>query len=277
MNKLVLALAVCAGPLSLSTAAQTAERAQGLPTDITDRSVALEGGAARGKLQVEVDKSKVDLEAGRLEVRMNRPASQVRLKVIGESGDVIAEETYRFENAPAGKPLVIRWKATGEKIAKLEVYGYDTDENWKGVALTPWQLNIPHKEVLFETDKAVIRKSEAPKLEDSFEKITDALRRYRELGNITLYIAGHTDSVGSDEYNQSLSQRRAQSIAAWFLKRGLKVPVAYEGFGETALRVKTKDEVDEPRNRRVDYILAVEPPMTKGGKTPAWKAVSRGR
>jgi outer membrane protein OmpA-like peptidoglycan-associated protein len=71
-----------------------------------------------------------------------------------------------------------------------------------------------------------------------------------------------------------LSRRRAQAIAAWFLKSGLTIPVAYEGFGETALLVETKDEVDEPRNRRVDYILSVEDPVLRATDfRPVWKTI----
>ena len=45
-----------------------------------------------------------------------------------------------------------------------------------------------------------------------------------------------------------------------WLKSNFKNPIAYEGMGESSPIVKTGDEVDEPRNRRVDYILALEPP-----------------
>jgi hypothetical protein len=45
--------------------------------------------------------------------------------------------------------------------------------------------------------------------------------------------------------------------------------IAFEGLGERSLLVKTADEVDEPRNRRVDYILALEPPALPFGE---WKS-----
>ena len=142
----------------------------------------------------------------------------------------------------------------------------------------PWSVSVEHKEVEFDTDKAVIRPSEVASLEDSYKKIKDVLRTVegKGLGRITLFIAGHTDTMGSDQHNMDLSRRRAQSIAAWFMKRGLCIPIAYEGFGETALKKMTKDEVDEQANRRADYILAVEPPRMKKGGTPAWKTLSNG-
>ncbi len=235
-----------------------------------------EAHTAGAKLKLNVDRSKVDLERHRLEVTMNRRAQQVVVKVYDEEGALITEETAQFNGKPAGSPLVVQWKqSSGRKIAKVEVYGYDMDDNWVGIAMIPWSVTIPHEEVLFETDRAAIASAEVPKLTDSLERITSAVARYQELGSIQLFIAGHTDTVGTAAYNMDLSRRRAQAIAAWFVKRGLTIPVAFEGFGESSPLVKTGDEVDEPKNRRVDYILAIEPPRTKSGGQPAWKYINR--
>jgi outer membrane protein OmpA-like peptidoglycan-associated protein len=140
------------------------------------------------------------------------------------------------------------------------------------VSLYPWSVHIPHEEVTFATDSATIAAAESPKLEASYARIAEALAKHKNLGPIRLYIAGHTDTVGAPAYNLSLSQRRAQAIAAWFRKRGLRLPVLYEGFGEFAPLVGTPDQTDEPRNRRVDYILAVEDPVLKATRhRAAWK------
>jgi outer membrane protein OmpA-like peptidoglycan-associated protein len=227
-----------------------------------------------GKLEISVDRAKVDLEKHRLEVTMNRPASKVELKVLGEDKQLLAEETID-SNAPAGEPIVVRWTQTGnERIARIELFCHDTEGNWKGIALIPWSVSIPHEEVHFDTDRADIQATEVPKLKDSLEKIQTAVRRYKEIGRIQLFIAGHTDTQGSASYNMDLSRRRAQSIAGWFVKSGLSIPVAFEGFGETALLVQTKDEVDEPRNRRVDYILSIEQPSFKKGR-PQWHYLNK--
>ena len=228
-----------------------------------------------GKLQMQVDRSKVDLERHRLEVTLNRPVSRIELKVLGENKQVLAQETFKPSGAP-GEAITLRWtQSEGAEIARIELYAHDTDDNWVGVAIVPWSVKIPHEEVHFDTDKANILPSEVHKLKDSLEHIHAAIERYKELGKIQLFIAGHTDTVGTPAYNMDLSRRRAQAIAGWFVKNGLTIPVAFEGFGETALLVETKDEVDEPRNRRVDYILAVEPPSLKKGRNPQWKYLNR--
>ena len=89
---------------------------------------------------------------------------------------------------------------------------------------------------------------------------------------ITLFIAGHTDTVGSASANLKLSQERARSIAGWFRKRGVRLPISYEGFGETSLAVKTADNVDEARNRRADYVLSDGPPTLRRELPPKLEA-----
>jgi hypothetical protein len=59
-------------------------------------------------------------------------------------------------------------------------------------------------------------------------------------------------------------------------KEGLRISIAVEGFGETALKKFTAGEVDEQANRRVGYILSVEPPVIRKGATAAWKMLSKG-
>jgi outer membrane protein OmpA-like peptidoglycan-associated protein len=104
--------------------------------------------------------------------------------------------------------------------------------------------------------------------------VTETLGKHKNIGQAVLFIAGHTDTVGTNEHNFRLSLARAQSIANWFRRRGLAIPIAYEGFGKTSLLVKTADDVDEPRNRRVDYILAVDEPTLKTtGFRAGWKRV----
>jgi outer membrane protein OmpA-like peptidoglycan-associated protein len=226
--------------------------------------------AAEKKLEVTVDRSKVDLAGHKLEVKMSRVAAKVRLKVIGESGAILAENETEFPGAAAGTALLVSWSpASEEAVAKIEVWGHDADGFFAGVAIIPWKASVPHEDVKFDTDSDVIRKDQVDKLEASLDKIGDIVKKHGDLGKITLFVVGHTDTMGSAEHNLMLSRKRARAIAAWFKGRGLKIPIAYEGMGESALLVKTADEVDEPKNRRVDYILALEPPALAGDKS--WK------
>ncbi len=229
------------------------------------------GAVPAGKhVKVTVDRSKVSLPGHTLVVSLNQPAQLVHLKVIGESGAVLSDADIAFHGEAPGTPLTCSWSpSSGEAVARIEVIGHATTGYWAGVAITPWKAEVPHEEVNFETDSDVIRPSETPKLEASLKAIGAVAGKHpgsgstpdaTDLGNVVLYIVGHTDTVGTAAHNFALSQRRARSIGGWFKQHGVRVPVAYEGFGEAALRVQTADEVDEPRNRRVDYVLAAEPP-----------------
>jgi outer membrane protein OmpA-like peptidoglycan-associated protein len=229
------------------------------------------------RLEIRIDKALVDLQARRLQARFSRPAARAELKVVpATGGPPIAEVEQDLGGRAAGEPLEIAWPALagGAEVGRIDLRLFDTDGFFAGVSLYPWSVYIPHEEVGFATDSAAIDRAEEPKLEASLRKIADALARHRELGPIKLYIAGHTDTVGADGYNLELSQRRARAIAAWFRRRALRLPILYEGFGEQAPLVATPDATDEVRNRRVDYILAVEEPVLKATRLRAsWKVV----
>jgi outer membrane protein OmpA-like peptidoglycan-associated protein len=225
-------------------------------------------------LTLTVDRKTVNLEEGRLLAKMDGPICSLTMQIIRKDATVV-DKSFEY----TGPEQELRWSPIPrDQIEKIEIRIAAKHNAYQAVALIPWFVKIDHQEVRFDTDKADIRKSEFPKLKDSLVKIKEALHKIegKGLGTVTLFIAGHTDTRGKAEHNMALSRARAASIAEWFEKEGLCIPIAYEGFGETALRKVTADEVDEPANRRVDYILSVEPPVIKKGLTPTWKAMSKG-
>lgn len=228
-------------------------------------------------LNVTIDKSRVDLVRGRMEIQVTIPDGKVVVKILSATDNTaLVEHEEEFTDHPVEKPLLVAWKPTpkGAEVGRIDVRVSDPSGAFRSFSLFPWSVTIPHEEVSFATDSAVIAPSETPKLQASLAKITDALTKHAELGPIKLYIAGHTDTVGATKYNLGLSLKRAQSIATWFRKNGLRIPIAYEGYGEQALRVPTPDNTDEPRNRRADYILSIEDPVLKATDFRAlWKVL----
>jgi outer membrane protein OmpA-like peptidoglycan-associated protein len=242
--------------------------------DTKDPKNAAECRQSKVGLTLSIDKKAVNLEEGHLRAKMDGPICTLAMRLWRKDG-VIVEKQSRYE----GPEQELRWPPVPRtEIEKVEFRVTSEDGAYRAVTLTPWSVNIDHEEVEFDTNKAVIRTSEVASLEDSFDKIKTNLAKVegKDLGPITLFIAGHTDTRGSNEHNMTLSRERAQSIAAWFQKKGLCISIAFEGFGETALKKLTADEVDEQANRRVDYILAVEPPSIKKGAAPSWKTMSKG-
>ena len=71
-----------------------------------------------------------------------------------------------------------------------------------------------------------------------------------------LTVAGHTDAVGTDQYNDTLSLRRAERVRALLIARGIAPDsIRAIGRGKREPRVPTPDGVAEPRNRRVEITV----------------------
>ena len=73
---------------------------------------------------------------------------------------------------------------------------------------------------------------------------------------VSIKVIGHTDSVGSDEYNQALSERRASSVAAYLLSQGLAPnKLTSEGKGESQPVADNETDEGRAKNRRVELHI----------------------
>jgi outer membrane protein OmpA-like peptidoglycan-associated protein len=213
-----------------------------------------------GPLRITVDKKDVDVPGRKLKFTLNHPVAKAHLRVVLDSGKLAIDDDVNFNSEAPGTPLELSWPAGEGNVMLIDLKGFDPDGFFNGVELSPWQVDIPHEEVNFDTGKWDIRPDQESKLDKSYRLISDAVEKFGQLAEIKLYVAGHTDTVGTNEHNRSLSLNRARSLCGYFRKRGLRVPIFYEGFGEEALLVGTPDETDEPRNRRAEYIIAIDKP-----------------
>jgi outer membrane protein OmpA-like peptidoglycan-associated protein len=86
--------------------------------------------------------------------------------------------------------------------------------------------------------------------------IADAAQASARVQTTRIEVAGHADRAGNPQYNQRLSERRAQAVAAELERRGVpRSAMVIQGFGEERPLVPTADGVREPQNRRVEIIL----------------------
>jgi outer membrane protein OmpA-like peptidoglycan-associated protein len=211
----------------------------------------------------------LDLPGRRLEVAMDRPARRVDFTVYGDSGQVLDRGEASFPLPVEGKVPVVWNQPEGTQVLRIDLVGHDAAGLFSPtLQLFPWSLEIPHEEVLFPSDQATIPPAELPKVKAAVSEVETAVRRYGKVVDVRLFVAGHTDTVGGADHNRELSRARAQAIGHAFRKAGVRLPILYVGLGEEMPRVVTPDEKDEPRNRRAEYILAVEEPALPG--TAGW-------
>jgi outer membrane protein OmpA-like peptidoglycan-associated protein len=108
-------------------------------------------------------------------------------------------------------------------------------------------------DILFDFDKATLRRD----VEFNLVKIATILNQFAEM---KVLIEGHTDAVGTDEYNLGLSQRRAQAVHDFLVSQDVKADrLSWEGYGES--RPVADNDTDEGRqkNRRVDLVIQDAP------------------
>lgn len=227
-----------------------------------------------GQLSVAVDlKKDFDRVGRKLRFTVNQPIVKAHLKVLMDTGAVVADGDIPFESEPAGTKLEVSWPEAKGQAMLVSLRAFARSGQYDGVEVTDWQVNIPHEEVNFASGKWDVATEETAKLENSLKLIQDAVDKYGSLAQIKLYILGHTDTVGPTASNRTLSYNRARTIGGWFKKRGLRIPVLYEGFGEEAPLLPTPDEQDEPKNRRADYVLSIGEPTLTGAYPfqPRWQ------
>ena len=115
-------------------------------------------------------------------------------------------------------------------------------------------LNMPG-DVTFAYDSATVQ----AQFQSTLDSVATTLKDYP---STAIDIYGHTDSRGSEVYNQGLSERRANGVASYLTSRGVQYDrLATRGYGETALKCAETTEDGYRCNRRVEIRIA---PVTQG-------------
>jgi outer membrane protein OmpA-like peptidoglycan-associated protein len=117
----------------------------------------------------------------------------------------------------------------------------------------PAKKKIVLRGVNFDFDKSTIRPDARPILDE-------AISTLKEYKDITLSVEGHTDSIGSDAYNQKLSERRAQAVANYLEKGGIAASrMTAKGFGESQPVTSNDTAAGRAENRRVELKILEQP------------------
>jgi outer membrane protein OmpA-like peptidoglycan-associated protein len=104
--------------------------------------------------------------------------------------------------------------------------------------------------ILFDFDSSAIR----PDADRALNDVAQVIHAY---AGRPVRIEGHTDSIASDEYNDSLSKRRAQSVMDWLAAHGIeRTRLTSAGFGEKKPVASNDDAAGRQKNRRVEVVIA---------------------
>ncbi len=112
-------------------------------------------------------------------------------------------------------------------------------------------------DILFDFDKATLRRD----VEFNLVKISTILNQFSEMN---VLVEGHTDAIGTDEYNLDLSKRRAQAVQDFLISQGVDAKrLSAEGYGESRPVADNETEEGRQKNRRVDLVIQ-DAPATAG-------------
>jgi outer membrane protein OmpA-like peptidoglycan-associated protein len=122
----------------------------------------------------------------------------------------------------------------------------ETQETARGLI-----VNI--SDVLFDFNKYTLK----PGAREKMAKVSGILLAYPGL---KIQLEGHTDSIGSDEYNQKLSEERAGAVREYLVSQGVPAnTVTAIGFGKSQPVESNDTAAGRQKNRRVEMVVSGEP------------------
>jgi outer membrane protein OmpA-like peptidoglycan-associated protein len=182
-----------------------------------------------------------------------RLAEQERETLVAQREQAQLDARTREAEAAKGEAMAARMDADAARAAaaaaqqqavtlQQEIAAMHARQTDRGLVLTLG-------DVLFATGKAELK----PGAVLDLDRLADFLRRYPER---TAVVEGHTDSVGGEDYNQGLSQRRAEAVRAYLLRMGVDAArITATGMGESAPVAPNESAAGRQQNRRVEIIV----------------------
>lgn len=156
----------------------------------------------------------------------------------------------------AGGVIGNKMDRQAEKI-KTEIPGAQVERVGEGIDVTFSENNPDGSKagVYFATNKSDINANSKLAL-DKMVKI------FAEYPETNILVAGHTDDVGTDEYNMNLSKQRAEAVGNYLKAAGVassRFTIAW--FGETQPKVPNTDDASRAQNRRVQFAITANEKM----------------
>jgi outer membrane protein OmpA-like peptidoglycan-associated protein len=167
----------------------------------------------------------------------------------------VPPDPYTYRRANGGWEVLI--DSAADRVAELhaaDIYGNQVQESREYqtdilVIRTPDGLKIMINSIQFEFDKAEL-------LPESHKILDRLITKLDKFPNYKVNIVGHTDSIGSEEYNQGLSEKRADAVYRYLVDNDVaRERLSTEGRGETQPIDDNELESGRARNRRVEFYL----------------------
>ncbi len=160
----------------------------------------------------------------------------------GKTGRIIGAGIGGVAGAAVGYTMDKQIKELKEQTAGS---GIDVSETDNGSAIL---VNLPDG-VTFDVASYTLQ----PSFRTTLDQVADSLIKYP---NSLIDVYGHTDSTGSDTYNQTLSENRARTVAGYLQSRGVPAArIRSQGFGETMPIADNATEAGRMKNRRVEIKI----------------------
>jgi len=188
---------------------------------------------AAARRTAEAERKRAQLEAANAQ----SAAEQAKLQEQQAQANAAADAERQAEEAKRQRAEL------REQLRKQFSTILETRETARGLI-----LNMPN--VLFEFDKADLK----PEAREKLAKISGILLTYPEL---KIEADGHTDAIGTDEYNQKLSEARAESVRSYLAQEGVPADhLTSRGFGKTRPISTNTTAEGRQRNRRVELLVS---------------------
>jgi outer membrane protein OmpA-like peptidoglycan-associated protein len=160
----------------------------------------------------------------------------------GKTGRIVGAGIGGVAGAAVGYTMDKQIKELKEQTAGS---GVDVTETDNGSAIL---VNLPDG-VTFDVASYSLK----PTFRTTLDQVADSLMRYP---NSLIDVYGHTDSTGSDAYNQTLSENRARTVANYLMSRGVPAArIRSQGFGESMPVADNTTEAGRMKNRRVEIKI----------------------
>ena len=198
--------------------------------------------------KAEAEKAKAEaLAAAQEAARQKEEAEKAKAEAIAQQ-QVLAAETDKAK-AAAAQSETLRQQAENEK-AELRARLLQQLNSILATRDSARGLIANMSDVLFRSGSFEL----APGARERLAKVSGIILAYPSLH---LAVEGHTDSVGSDDYNQNLSEQRAKSVRDYFVQQGISNDaIEARGFGKTEPIASNDTPDGRQQNRRVELILS---------------------